>query len=554
MKNVLKASARLIIECCALYLLSVLFLLGGVASAMTSPLLGGTGVAADLPLWGVMNLYDVAVLLVIGFLFAKPERREDGYYLAMAAVALTMDPTLFNNRFYTHDPSYGLILNSLGLVLALAKITVLSRVCGVPLSRSALVSTGAALGLIYMGGAPFNLEAFTADAAYFSLLCWAPLVLAFLAPGPEYFEVDPADPVEVASIRTLEFRFVALILPFLGIALHLWQMPRIYDLPTQLGLLSPWLLAMILLSARFYPESIEEMLPAYAAGAGLSFAFVIASPDLLQVSLGSTHFTSLRLLLLGHVLVGAYLSLRSRLRVLEVYTLTVSALFLAGGTPEEIAQAFAGTYGWTVLSLVGAAALYRSRSFESAVAAWASFSGLLVSLYTGTGLRPETFHLAGVGALVLTHCFPGKAEEYAQSASGLVLALLGHAYLGTRGYHPGSARLLLGAEVLLLAVGAWFTPYLRYRLPLAGGLLAATDQPGLRRWAGDNQAWLGLGASFVLLGSGAWVSLHKGDLLAQLEDSSPEIDLASLEVAGEDEENSEDLDEESELEPEAALA
>jgi hypothetical protein len=532
MKPFLKSAALLIIECCALYLLSVFFLLGGVASAMTSPLLGGSGVAADLPLWSILHLYDFAVLLVIWFLFSKPERREDGYYLAMAAVALTMDPTLFNNRFYTHDPHYGLALNGLGLVLALAKLTTLARGCGVPLSRASLVSLGATLSVIYLGGAPFNFAAFQGSAAYFALLCWSPLVIAFLSPGPEYFDLDSADLVEQASVRTTEFRFAALLLPFLGLALHLWQMPKIYDLPTSLGLLASWLLAFVVLTARHFPEDIHDWLPIYGFMAAASFALVLGDVDLLQLHTQGGAVTSLRLLLLAHALVGAYLALRSRLRCLEIYTLTMAGLFLAGGTPEEIALTFVGPYGWTLLSMAGLLAYRKDQGFYSAVAAWISVSGLIANLWTGSVISLEALHLAGVGFLVLSHAFEGAAEEQAAAATMMVLALLGHAGQLVLSMGSMEAWILLGVEGTLLLVGAIWTPFLRYRVPATlGGIWMILETP-LIPWFLDHQAGVGLGGAFVLLGGGCWVSLHKGELLTQLESLEEVEALDEVEVEG----------------------
>lgn len=521
MRGLARGGFRLIVECCALYLLSVLCLLGGVYSAMGSPLFGGAGVAGDLPLWGVMQGYDLALLGVIGFLFARPERREDGYWVAMAAVALTLDPTLFNNRFYTYDLGYGLGMNSLGLVLALAKVSVLAWVCRLPMGRGAVASLAAALGVVYLGGAPLNLASFAPYApTYYAALCWIPLVMAFLVPAEGIRAEDLVGLTAKARIRAREFRWVAMVLPFAGVALHLWQMPQVYDLAAGPAHWAAWPLALLVLVARFLPDQVEQTVWLLGTLSGVSLGMTLLGPETFHHSAWAQSLTPLRLQLLAQVLVASYLALRFRMKVFEVPALALASLFLAGGTPGEIAANYTGAYGWTWFTVVAWIRFRRSPGFDTVVPAWFGISGLAGCLVTGEPLSATSCHLAGVGLVVFTHLYEGYDEKYPELATLVIYLLLAHAGWSAWSTGTTAAWARLGLECGGMVLGAALTPFLRYRVGvLAGGALLALRSP-LVPWLRAHSAGMGLTMAFAFLGGGLWVSTHKADLLTRLEEPS----------------------------------
>ena len=536
-KTILRTSLKQLIECCALYLLSILALLFGVYSAMQTPLLGGEGLAADLPLWSVMHLYDLALIAVIGFLFARPERREDGYYVAMAAVALSMDPTLFVHRFYGAELAYGMRLGGLGLGLAVAKVLVLAWVCKVPIHARVLRLLAVAYAFIYVGPALFHLPGqpvrggWVAPVAY-GLLAWTPLVMAWLAPHLEDLEVDEADLVEAQSVRAVEFRWVALVLPFAGFALHFWQMSGLYDLVLGMVHLGPTLLAGSVLIHRLDPEDAEAAMGSFAMAS--LFSLVVCAAPAGQWMLGEGVFpvTPLRLTLLAQAGIASYFALRFRLKYFEIHALVTGALFLAGATVPEICAYMAGPYGWALFTGAAALSYRRSPEYVPAACTWFGASGTFASVVTGSPASWLLVHLAGIGLVGLTHAFEGEAEERGSMCTAIVLGLLGHSALSYLHLGPTpfeASRLAVEGGLVLL--GAVTTGYWRYRVPaaLAGGAGLLRGLPV--DWLVENEAALGLASSFGLLGAGFWVSLHKGDLLEKLEEpgsTRPTVGQASV--------------------------
>lgn len=523
-KTLLRASLKTLIECCALYLLSILALLFGVYSAMQTPLFGGEGLAADMPLWTVMHVYDLALIGVIGFLFSRPERREDGYYVAMAAVALSMDPTLFVHRFYGAELAYGMRLGGLGLGLAVAKVLVLAWVCRVPIHARVLRLLAVAYAFIYVGPVLFHLPGqpvrggWVAPIAY-GLMAWTPLVMAWFGPRLDDLEVDQDDPVEVASIRAVEFRYVAVALPFVGVALHFWQMAGLYDLVLGALHLGPSFLAGAVLLHRLDPDDGELALGAFSMAAFLSL--LVCGPEAGQWRLGEAVFpvTPLRLTLLAQAGLAGYFALRFRMKHFEIHALVSGALFLAGSTVPEICAQMAGPYGWVLFTGAAGLAYRRSPTYATASCTWLGASGTIACLWTGAPASALLLHLAGVGLVALDHVYPDEEDGRAGSCALIVAGLLAHSLApcldgDATTYEAG--RLLVESGLVL--AGAALTPYWRYRAPVAVGAGVGLLRGLPLEWLVEHEAALGLVASFGLLGAGFWVSLNKGDLLEKLED------------------------------------
>lgn len=526
-KALVRSSLKLLIECCALYLLSILALLFGVYSAMQTPLFGGAGLAADMPLWSVMHVYDLALIGVIGFLFARPERREDGYYVAMAAVALSMDPTLFIHRFYGAELAYGMRLGGLGLGLAVAKVLVLAWVCKVPLHGRVLKLLAVAYAFIYVGPALFHLPGQPVRGSWISpiaygLLSWTPVLMAWLGPRAEDMEVDPADPVEVASVRAVEFRWVALVLPFAGVALHFWQMSGLYDLALGMVHLGPAALAGCILLHRMEPEDAEAAVGSFSVAATFGLLVCATSTGQWVVGEGVFPVTPLRVMLLAQAGIAGYFALRFRLKYFEIHALVTGALFLAGSTAPEICAQMAGPYGWALFTGAAALAYRRTPEYIPAACTWVGAAGTLASFVTGSPASALLLHLAGIGVVALTHAFEGEARERAPMCTLVILALLGHsaaACLDGLASPFEAGRLFLEGGLVL--AGAVLTPYWRYRGPVAAGASVAVLEGLPLEWLIENEAVLGLAASFGLLGAGFWVSMNKGDLLERLDDAEP---------------------------------
>ncbi len=512
----LKAGARLVIQCCALYLISILFLLLGVHFAMQSPLLGGTGVSADLPLLAVMNLYDVALLGVLGFLFARPERREDGYYVAMAAVGLTLDPTFFNHRLYTHDAWYGLSGNALLLMASVAKLLVLAWGCRVPLSRPQLVTLLGALGFVYLGPAPFSFPGLCEPRLWLYALSWTPLLLAFVAPTPDDMVPDPDDPTETASIRAREFRIVAWFLPFVAVARHLWQMPLIYDVPLDWAHAAGMLLALVVACARTWPEEAANLLPGLGMLAAGSLWVSLPETGSPGFRMLGVEVSTFRLALLGNVLVGGYLATRFRGLGFRLHAVLSVAAFLFGGSPHEIMEFLAGPGGWLVLGSLSVGLLVRKRSAGPALMAWVSATCLVAEVTAGRPFTPGSLHALLLGIVFLPHAFPEDAEATDILSSMALGGLLAHSFgagwvRGDLGY-----QVMLGLEMAGCAVGWALTGWTRYKAPCLAAVGVGTLRSPLLGWMARHAAVSGLVLAFGTLAGGFWVSLHKDELLGRL--------------------------------------
>lgn len=521
MNAILRAGARLVVENCALYLLSVLFLLLGVLQGIDTPLLGGSGTASDLPLLAVMNAYDLCLVGVLAFLFAKPERREDGYWVAMVALFLLMDPTYFNNRFYQTglDGSYGLTVNTALLLGALAKLAMITGGAGVPLAKSSVLSLLVALGFVYLAPAPFSLPALGAGAPTFYLLAWTPLLLAFLAPVGGELDPEPVDETERASVRARELRWVALALPFVGVARHGYELASFHGVPLSMAHLAPWMLAAAVLAVRLWPESIDELKPTLGFVAVASLACTLGSDPTLAGAPAGLVWTPLRATLLAQVLAGGYLALRFGHTAFEVHAAVAGMLFLAGGTPEAIAEVCAGPSSWLVLALLGAERLRRRPTLARALVLAFSGAGLLAGLATGRFTGLAHLHLFALGAALALHAWPEEAADLETEAGVFFLVVLGSGALALPG-RPGldAWSLTLAAEAVGLVVAAGVTGRARYRLPGGLAVVAAVVESPLVPWLLAHRVGLGLLASFACLAGGVAVSAHKDELRARLTD------------------------------------
>lgn len=522
MKAILRGAARSMIECCALYLLSVMLLLLGVCAAARTPLFGGIGVEADLPLLGITLAYDLALLGVMAYLFAKPERREDGYYVAMAAVALSFDPTFFNNRFYTLDAHYGLSINAVRLGLAFAKVAIMAWTLKVPLSRRMVASIGLTQALVYLGPAPFNLSGLAAGPWWALSLGWLPMALAFLAPVGSELVADPEDEVEVASVRAREFRLVAHWLPFAGVALHLWEMGRLYQHDLSWAAYAPWLLGAAVLVARHVGDEDEDV-PEATTPLFLGAALVCSlwAGDLGMTSVLGLELSPLRLTLLAGFLVETYMLQRYGGDGYRLRGVALAAAFGAGATPSAMLAAVAGPYGWTCALAYTSWRLAEDERFETAAGCWLAAAGLACNLATGDPLSRALLHLAGVGVLALSHRYEDELEDWMPALRGGFWMLTVDAALG---FHQGRSTpwmLAHAGEVGMIVLGAAFSDRLDYRAALLGGGGGVLVRSPLAAWIVENEAAVGIVGAFATLGAAFWISVHKDELLESLADPQP---------------------------------
>ncbi len=126
------AAFRMLVEYNPFYLLSAVFMLGGLFSLNNSLDWSPLPVGNVLILIATLNVYEMLLIGLAVFLHQRGVRRDATVLLVIEAFFL-VDAGFLNSEILTQDLVVGLIVNALLLVLAAAKVAVVFRALHLPL-------------------------------------------------------------------------------------------------------------------------------------------------------------------------------------------------------------------------------------------------------------------------------------------------------------------------------------------------------------------------------------------------------------------------------------
>jgi hypothetical protein len=240
-----------------LYLLSVCLMLIGTFLMMHSPVLSTNPLAKNIQIYAILQIYEILLITICVLLLKKQHLYEDGLILVGIEVLLFLDPTFFNNVFYTIDLTVGLMVNLACFVLLVIKYCILVRIGGLPHSRrvaSMLIIT-ALFVYFYPVFLSKSMTGALVDSFYY-FCCWLPLLLATLMPSMDTL-IKTGKTESSAHQKRAFFIAVFLIFNYIIIS-HLVESLIGYGLDFKMVYISPFLVASCFLFAKLRPKLLTS--------------------------------------------------------------------------------------------------------------------------------------------------------------------------------------------------------------------------------------------------------------------------------------------------------
>jgi len=259
-----------VMENAVLYYVSCCLLLLGIYSLMHSSWLSGGYLLRYCESYGTFLLYVVLLTAQCLLVLRRLSLLEDGLVMAGMALFLFLDPTFFNNVFYTYKLNVGLEVNSLCLILSMGLYAILKRVGNIPWTRRSTVMTVLAAIFVYYYPLAMNLRwEEGAEGKYFYLLWWMPLVIALLceqvgsdasAAVQKALHGQDRKPVNPGFTNVLKRRFhvaTTLIVSYIVLS-HLGEGAYTYSLQFRPEYLTPVFLAAGMLFFKLNPNREKQ--------------------------------------------------------------------------------------------------------------------------------------------------------------------------------------------------------------------------------------------------------------------------------------------------------
>lgn len=540
----IKKALRYIVANNSCYLLSGLCLLFGCYLLIGDRPVGAN-LLPDLALLGTMKVYEILVTVFACLVLRRFRVEADGILLSCMAVALYLDPTLFNTRFHGAGKVVGLLVNGSCLALALVGMRVLSGVGGVPISRAAFRGVGTGAACIYLTAAFLDLDASplakgaapSQDHIYY-LLWLAPLVTAlaarrWLEDGPRLSETaDPLPGVHIV-VPVDRYRYLDVVLtyfPFLLLVRHLFVMQDLFSVKMYAANVAPVVLGIAVLADRTFTRMRVDA-PLVFVGAG--WLAILVSGDatpLARMQVAGAALGPVHLIAFLNVAAGLWLFGDTGRRVYLYHALVATVPLLSGSA--NILQAAANLEA-SFLVPVWIATIYaalRTRSFgDVLVAGWMT---LLVGVRAG-GLAPATAigawtHGAAWWLLALGYAYrERRVIGLTAEISGFLMGTTFIALHAARAPHAALLPYLAVQSAFFLALGARSGDARTRNSALAFGGL----ETGLRGWgavrhvdfAALAKSCGGVGMMVLAFGGlflGVWVSMNKHRLMSWLADEA----------------------------------
>lgn len=242
-----------LIDTAVLYYVSCCLLLLGAYSMMHSPWLPGGFVMRYCETYGIFLSYVIMLTGLCLLVLRRLSLAEDGLVMAGMSLLLLLDPTFFNNVFYTYSLNVGLAVNSFCFLLGVGLYAALMKIGGIPWTkRSATVTAVAAIFVYYY---PVGLNAHWPEITtqrYFYWLWWTPLVVAIICEQMHEMVKRSSAPAIADSLRQ-RFLAAGILIVFYIILSHLLEANYAYPLEFHVEYLTPVLLATGLLFFKLRP-------------------------------------------------------------------------------------------------------------------------------------------------------------------------------------------------------------------------------------------------------------------------------------------------------------
>ncbi len=259
------------------YLLSAVSMLAGCYALNTGLAPRTAEIGKLLALIGVLNFYEMILIALGLYLIRRRGLVRDGRTLLLLEIPFLVDLAFINAEASSISLDRGLLLNSVVLLLALAKVGIVLRVLFGRVPRNAYALIAMQLSMLLMMPSAFKwLEGRgPITEAHFYGVWWA-LGLMLVA-----FEVierfQKADDADHARRVAHTMRRLYLALPLASAVVHLSMLHWVYRVSFAAGDVSPLLIGLAVAAPRL-PRVLRELAPFIRVFAP-AFAVVIALND-----------------------------------------------------------------------------------------------------------------------------------------------------------------------------------------------------------------------------------------------------------------------------------
>jgi hypothetical protein len=253
-----------LMENAVLYFVSCCLLLLGTYLIMHSSWLPGGFLLRYSETYGLFLVYVILLSCQCLLVLHRLALMEDGLVMAGLALFLVLDPTFFNNVFYTYRLNAGLAVNSFCAILSMSVYWGLLKFGGIPWTRRSAAATVTAAGFVYYYPVGLNAGwAQPAVEAYFHVLWWTPTAAAILCgqvTGDHASERTRDDQrsgapalrkasgeLALSGLMRQRFLVASMLIVFYILLSHLAEATYTYSLQFHAEYLTPALLAVALL-------------------------------------------------------------------------------------------------------------------------------------------------------------------------------------------------------------------------------------------------------------------------------------------------------------------
>lgn len=294
-----------------LYLLSVCLLLLGAYLMMHSTILSTHPFVRYLEVYGILEIYEILLIIICILILRRLHVVEDGLILAGIEIFLFLDPTFFNNAFYTIDLSTGLIVNLSCLILMLIKYFVLIKFARIPSSQRMNYSlfTTAVFIYLYPVALTRSLEQINVDNFYY-LFCWMPLILSIIIPRIDLAADKKSVKTDIKANHAKNFLFAVALITIYIVISHLVESAIGYNLTFWASYLSPLLIALCVLMVKLKPEWIKTVNGnqfIWIATISATILSVFQDQKFIYTTIFNFHFAPFRYIVAANILFNLYL-------------------------------------------------------------------------------------------------------------------------------------------------------------------------------------------------------------------------------------------------------
>ncbi len=461
------------------YLISAALLLLGAYLMMHSPILSKDSLIKYIEIYGILEVYEVLLIVICLFVLRRLTVAEDGLILAGIEVFLFLDPTFFNNAFYAFNLTTGLIVNGACLVFMIVKYIVIVKIGRIPRAPRLDLGLIITAGFVYLYPVLLcrSYDQVNVDIFYYAF-CWVPLLAVLVFPSIsqnlEGIKIAP----DMPQNQQRNYLTAVILISFYIVVAHLIESAFGYHLTFRVFYLAPLLLSTPLLIVRFKPEWLTTLNGRQYLwiSNGIAFLFALYNPPAFTHTMLGFTISPYRLTVAAIAGLHAFFWKRLDNKAHGIAALVYTGFFLAGYNIENsvLNMLYAHLLPILFLAIVFSVLAFRHRTRLLVTIAGVTYLMLMYSILRG--LQPGiVFFLfwQAMGYWLLWRMWNASIELKWFYRSSVLILLFIHALTNSFGREPVLFYMLYFYIVLaaVFIIGYLIKSHLLKIIPLVALLL-----------------------------------------------------------------------------------